>query len=653
MLGPSDEISAVGFSVIKQPSRCMDAEPLYFSGNLLFLVKTSESNCRENELKRSSVITDPWWEGMAGSSIRLLLLTLTVCAVWLTIEDRWGSNFQFPVRYTGDSHSILGLMKLSREGDLGLFTHIYTNSLGAPFTAQLNDFPQTERVIVWLAGQMSRVIGLMPAANAILMLSCATAASSFYLAARLWRVSRLTAWSLGIVYAFLPQSQRSLDHLGIAFSGLLPLQLYCCWYIATVQKLSWRSFRLKLTFTVCLLTALLNIYWIFFFLHIYSLALLYRLVRYRKGIIASLSPLAATCLVAGAFLTNFIAYRASYGENPAAVVRSYFDVERWALKPIDLLLPNWGLYLNISSKLFSRYYNGGKLEVGEDWWGAYIGLTALSGLLLLVLKGAHRQLNKRVPSLPYLLFWWLISYTSVGGTHAIISLILNSYNIRSINRYSAAIATIGLLYFAFSINKWMKNTHLLTRLCSLTPLALLALLDQSFKIHTFPFDYDSSIERRVTEDKTLVSILENRLEAGAMIYTLPAMDFPEPFAGRGASKFGSSFYNSMRPFLYSSKLRYSYGSHKGRQGADWQLDVQELPAGEMATALESYGFSGILLNRKGYEDRGEKVLAVLAEAGWPMEFEQGIGNEWVFIRLTPKPNPILPTLTPYGLSVIQ
>jgi len=178
------------------------------------------------------------WQRTGGRLVRLLLLAITVCAVWLTIEDRWGSNFQFPVRYMTDSHYILGMMKLAKESDLGLFTHIKTESLGAPFIGQLNDFPEAERVIVWTAGQMARVIGLMPAANAILMLSALVAASSFYLAARLWRVSRPISWTFAIVYAFLPQSQRSLDHLGIGFTGLLPLQLYCCWYIATAQRIS-------------------------------------------------------------------------------------------------------------------------------------------------------------------------------------------------------------------------------------------------------------------------------------------------------------------------------------------------------------------------------------------------------------------------------
>jgi len=52
--------------------------------------------------------------------------------------------------------------------------------------------------------------------------------------------------------------------------------------------------------------------------------------------------------------------------------------------------------------------------------------------------------------------------------------------------------------------------------------------------------------------------------------------------------------------------------------------VQELPPRERAATLESYGFSGILLNRKGYGDLGEQLLTELSQAGWPMEFEQGI-----------------------------
>jgi len=614
-------------------------------------MKINETDCRNAASLGSCPITEPYLGIIGGRAIRLLLLAITVCVVWLTIENRWGSNFQFPVRYNGDSHYILGLIKLAKEGELGLFTHIYTASLGAPFTAQLNDFPQTERVIVWLAGQMARVIGLMPAANAILMLSCVVAAYSFYLAARLWRVSRLMSWIFAIVYAFLPQSHRSLDHLGIAFTGLLPLQLYCCWYLATVQQLSWGSFRFRLTFVISLLSGFLNTYWVFFFIHFYILAFLCRVLRRRGGFVMSLIPLAITCLVAGIFMGSFVVYRVSHGTNAAAIVRSYFDVEEYALKPIDLLLPNWAPYLAISSGISSRYYDGGRLALGELWWGAYIGLCSLLGLVVLFFKGIRRQINRKAFSLPCLSALWLISYISVGGPHDIICLILDSYHIRSINRYSAGIATIGLLYFVFIFNRLIQKWSLRGRVVFLTLLALLAVVDQSFKIYTFPFKDNTSIKEHSIADRDFVSNLEDKLEAGAMLYILPATDFPEPFTGRGAYKPGFSFYGSMRPFLYSSKLRYSYGSHKGRQGADWQLDVQELPAEKIPRVLESYGFSGIVLNRRAYEDRGEQLLSVFAQEGWPVEFEQGLDNEWVFIRLTPVPEPSLPTQTPYAFSV--
>jgi len=455
-----------------------------------------------------------------------------------------------------------------------------------------------------------------------------------------------------IVYAFLPQSQRSLDHMGVGFTGLLPLQLYCFWYIATAQKLSWKTFRFRLTFVIAILSGLLNIYWVFFFLQFYSLALLCRLFKSRREVPLALIPLLATCLAFGAVFGSFLAYRLSYGINSAALVRSYFDVEQCALKPMDMLIPNWISYLRISS----RYYDGGKFDIGETWWGAYIGLCAIIGLFVLFFKGIKRQVNKRSPSLPFIATCWIIAYSSFGGIHSIVSLILEFYDIRSTTRYSQAIATIGLLYFAFIAHYILRHWNFKFKICILTLVALFSILEQSFKIYSFPFKDNILIKERVTGDKALVANLEDRLGEGAMIYMLPAMDFPEPFWGRGAYKaYGLNyfFYNSMRPFLYSQKLRYSYGSNKGRQGADWQLDVQELPAEEMAARLESYGFSGILLNRKCYEDGGAQQLAELAAVGWSMEFEGGLDNEWVFIRLTPAPKPSLPTSIPYELSAIQ
>jgi len=547
---------------------------------------------------------------------------------------------------------VLGMMKLAEQGDLGLFSHIYTDTLGAPFRGQLNDFVQTERVIIWLGGQVARVTGLMPAANIILILSCLVAAFSFYSAARLWRVSRVVSWTLALAYAFLPHTQRSISNIGIIFTGLLPLQFYVLWYIATVQQLSWRSPRFKLAFIVSLLTGALNIYWIFLFFQLYVLALACRLIKRRQYFTQAFIPLLFTCFVAVAFWGSFILYRMKDGGNPMALVRSYLDVELWSLKPIDLLIPNWGAYMGISSGFFSRYYDGGRFKIGEYWWGAYIGFLAIIGLFFLFYKDIRRQVNKCSPSLPYLATLWIIVYSSFGGGNSIFSLLLNFYDIRCTNRYSVAIATIGLLYLAFLVNRLIQKWPLGRKAIFLGLLSLLGILDQSFAVYNQAYNYSSpeAIAKAVKEDQGLALRLESILERGSMIYMLPVLDFPEPSQVKKIGDFEFYLYGSMAPFLYSTKLRYSYGSHKGRQGADWQCEVEKLPGGEMAAKLESYGFSGILLNRKCYEDRAEQLLAELAEAGWPMELEQGNDNEWVFIRLTPVEKPVLPTLTPYTLT---
>jgi len=598
------------------------------------------SQPQENSVNTPSPQPPPyWWNCAVGRAVRLLLLAVTVCVLWLTIENRWWGNFQLPTRYEADAHYVLGMMKLA---------HIYTDSLGAPFTGQLNDWPETQRALIWLGGQIARLTGLIPAANIMLILSCIVAALSFYSALRLWKVSRLPSWLFAVTYAFLPHSFRSLNHIGIIFTGLLPLQLYVLWYIAAAQNLYWKSWRFRLTIVMSLLSGLLNIYWIFLFLQLYVLVLLYRLIRRRKDFLNASIPFVGTCLVAGIFLISFIIYKISYGENLVAVTRSYFDVERFSLKPVDLFIPGRAASFGALSDVFSRYH-GAAIHIGEGW-GSYIGLCAGFGLLFLLAEGMLRQASKRSPSLPYLAAIWIIAYISFGGINSIFSLVFDSYNIRGSNRYSVALATIGLVYFAFIAFRLTLAWPVLLRAPILVLVALFGLSEQGWRSYNFSYKLISPYRMHdvISQDQALASRLEDHLALGSMLFILPATDFPEPFYGRGAYAADFDYYDGMRPFLYSTKLRYSYGSHKGREGADWQLDVQELAAGEIARVLESYGFAGILLNRKGYKDRGEALLAELTEAGWPMEFEQGIDNEWVFIRLTPVEEPVLPTLTPYA-----
>jgi len=569
----------------------------------------------------------------------LFYLMPVVIVLWCSIYDRW--NLLLPVSTDADSGYVLGMMRLAQNGDLGLVGHIKTESLGAPFVGSLNDFPQTERLILWTGGILARVLGLYPAANLMVVGLHLLAASSFYCAARLWKVRLSVAWPLALVYAFSHQTVRSLPHLGIGYFGLLPIQLYVCWYIATSPKLSWKSHRFKLSLVVGLISGALSVYWIVFFLQLYGLALLYRLFKKRKHLYHSLVPFALTGFTAAIFLGSFVIYQIENGRNPEAILRGYRDTEIFSLKPLDLFIPKEGQAFGAIDSLYRKYVSGGAVILGESET-SYIGLLSIFGLGLLFSKSLKHQISGKPFPLASLTVFWILAYFSFGGLHSLVSLVTNTYLIRSTNRYSAAISTIALLYFAFFFHNKSRNWSSLKRVLLILLLSTLALFDQSYSTYfsTKKSNSAQTIARRIDLDRELVVHLEQTLSAQSMLFMLPVVDFPE---SGPVNQFGD--YEHLRLFRYSTQLRYSFGSNKGRPEADWQHGMAKLPTAEMIQALESYGFSGILLNRRGYKDNAKEVLSALNRTGHPITFEQGKENEWVFIRLNPVANPQIPDLT--------
>jgi hypothetical protein len=129
--------------------------------------------------------------------------------------------------------------------------------------------------------------------------------------------------------------------------------------------------------------------------------------------------------------------------------------------------------------------------------------------------------------------------------------------------------------------------------------------------------------------------MEDSLPAKAMVFQLPAVEFPEaPPAGDLAP------YSHFRPYLYSHRLQFSYGDGKGRTRPTWQQDVQQLRPADMIHTLEQYGFAAILIHRLGYADRGAALReAIGAEGGRELLNES---DDYFAIRLQPSRVPLSP-----------
>ena len=77
------------------------------------------------------------------------------------------------------------------------------------------------------------------------------------------------------------------------------------------------------------------------------------------------------------------------------------------------------------------------------------------------------------------------------------------------------------------------------------------------------------------------------------------------------------------PYLFTKNLHYSYGTNKGRNDANGQFEVNKLNAADLAASLEKYEFNTIIINRKGYDDKGVRLVAEISVLNKEMLAENG------------------------------
>jgi phosphoglycerol transferase len=112
-----------------------------------------------------------------------------------------------------------------------------------------------------------------------------------------------------------------------------------------------------------------------------------------------------------------------------------------------------------------------------------------------------------------------------------------------------------------------------------------------------------AIRTEFESDARFVKQIETSLPEGAMIFQLPYVPFPE-----NGPVHSMNDYDLFRGYLHSSKLRWSYGAMRGREGDRWQRMVASKPVHELVDAVVLAGFSGIYIDRYGFQGDSEASL---------------------------------------------
>jgi hypothetical protein len=266
---------------------------------------------------------------------------------------------------------------------------------------------------------------------------------------------------------------------------------------------------------------------------------------------------------------------------------------------------------------------------------AYLGLAgvaALFGLVIATFRAVLGHPPRRPPSTA-LAVAWILAYSVVGGLNGLVGL-AGFVWLRATSRYSIWILALVLLWAVVAISP----TRLARRRGASVAAALVAgaltVADQ-MPPRTRP-QAIRDVGAAVAADAAFARSLEAALPPGAMLFQLPVVDFPE-----GTRVLGEGDYEHLRPHLHARRVRFSYGSDKGRPREAWQQRVAALEPADMAAALERIGFSGLLVNRKAYEDRAIALREALTASG-RVEAWESPDRDFLFVRLAPADRPVPP-----------
>ncbi|PTX97731.1 hypothetical protein DB354_05470 [Opitutus sp. ER46] len=550
--------------------------------------------------------------------------------------DRWTpASWQLPTEYRGDSLEILARIKAAAEGDTVPLRPQVISRLGAPFGANWSPYPSSDLMLLWVLGRVARVIGVYPAANLALLLGSLTAALSFYGCARWLRARWEWALAGALLFAFTYQSfHRGLNHLFFVYTWMVPLTLLSAGLVATSRRLRLRGATGVFCVGVAAVIGIGNPYALFLYLQLVGWAVVGQLLGVRRrenivtGVVAIVVAIAAFFVVE----SHVWLFTADTAAAPP-IVRNYGGTERYALKPIELFMPPATHRWEPLAFFGQRYARWSDWRSGESF-APYLGLVGMAAFIWLAVVSFRAVLRReRLPGVA-LPAAWVLAFASVGGVTNILAFFAGLNVFRATNRFSIFISALVLLFLVTRISTWW---HQRSRWWSIGLAGLVAAFGLYDQLPPpAPDAKKVRIAERVASDLEIGQKLERQLPAHAMVFQLPVLGFPEV-----VPPFQLTDYEFFRPYLGTDTMRFTYGSLKGRSRGRWQRDTAALPTGEMVRELESYGFAALYINRRGFPDRAEHLLAELTAAGRTRRIEGRLGEQ-VIVFLEPAASPKLP-----------
>ena len=581
----------------------------------------------------------------ARPSGQLLALLALLALVILVQHGAKLRALDFGLRYEGDGLQNAIIVKSIL--DAGWFP--WKNDLiGAPFGSSPFDFPMSDAVHFLLIKFLGLFGDWVFVSNAFLL-------AGYFLSAitAFWVLSRMGLggpWPMlgALLFALASYHPLRAGHLFLASYFVVPLGVWLAWTVWNPPDAAAARRDRRATAIAAVLAGGGGIYYAVFSCYLVFVAMLaalsgpQRFAALRRG--AIILALTGATVVATTLPSVF--YKLEHGPNPEVATRPFADTEQYGLKLIQLVLPRAGHRVEAFDAIQQRYAAVSQ-GVNENRTSS-LGILASLGLLILLWNALKRLYATARDDRPMECLSTLalacILLATVGGLGAVISFVV-SPQIRAYNRISIVIAFLALAGFLFAASRLLSSIRAHDRfrpairsiaarpmaswICA-AGLLLVGIFDQTSGRDLLP------ARRTFESDRAFVRSLERALPAGAMVYQMPYHRYPE-----AGEQFELENYGPARGYLHSDTLRWSYGHVKGREGDRWMLALKDLPVPRQMEVAAKTGFAAVVVDRRGYPDRGKGAEAQLRAALGP-SIDESRDGMLVAYRIAPDARPVPP-----------
>lgn len=552
-----------------------------------------------------------------GSLIKFTPISLAVFSFLLAWYLLRITNLNVPIAYDGGDVSFMSWLIKRQIDGAWYFNGAYSCF---PFGSVFLDFPLSDTgnfLVIKLLGSLTHSYSVT--LNLYYLLSFSVTSIVSYTVLLKLGINKIYALTGAILFTFLPFHFLRLAHLFYTWYFHIPIYIWFSFEIFSKnsiffhkEKTQWKNFNSTLGL---LILSCFGIYYAFFASIMFLAIGIAGSLKFRssKNIISAI--LAVLILTSGILLNTSpnLIYSYKNNRNNEVAPRISSESEVYGLKLVQMLLPSPIHRLNFFRNINSRYSQSFPLVTENAT--ASLGLIGSMGLLILLIVVVASPffwfpVDIRLHLLGFLAIV-LFLFSTIGGFSSIFALLITPM-IRGWNRVSVFIGFISITAFLLCTEQFLKKfipTVFLkpTAIGLCTFLIIFGVWDQTGLINPA---YIDQIKSQFLSDQHFVQKIE-RLIPGGAVYQLPYTPFPEGIAVKNVSYLIS--FDLLRGYLHSSSLHWSSGGVIGRPGDLFYRKLALETLAQQIKTINTLGFNGVYIDRRGYLDHGAAVEKELTE----------------------------------------